>query len=236
MKSIFFVHGDKGGVGKTEVAKRIAAVMIQEQSPITLIDGDNKNPGLHAAFKNDGGDVRCINVMKPAGLDELFEVIADSPGDVLIDLPARGSDVTARLAAGGASEDGFDLSLLVQEIGAEIYIIFVIDQTRAPVVALKDELANLPADAKWIIVKNHREEREFDLFEGSKVKRDLDERGAPVIDMIRLDPKVCSIMENNALNLVTAQTSDALSMLQKIRAKSALRSWSEQMKKAGLLK
>lgn len=235
MKRIFFVHGDKGGVGKTEVAKRIAAVMIQEQHPITLIDGDNKNPGLHAAFRADGGDVRCINVMAPTGLDALFDAIAESPGDVLIDLPARGSDVTARLATGGASEDGFDLSLLVEEIGAEIYIIFVIDQTRAPVVALKDELATLPAAAKWIIVKNHREEREFDLFEGSRVKRDLDERGAPVIDMIRLDPRVGDILENKGLNLLTSQASDDLSMLQKMRAKAALRSWSEQMKRAGLI-
>lgn len=234
MKRIFLIHGDKGGVGKTEAAKRIAAVMMQAKHPITLIDGDNKNPGLHAAFKLGDGDVRCINVMKPAGLDALFEVIAESPGDVLIDLPARGSDVTARLAAGGASEDGFDLSLLIEEIRAEIYIIFVIDQTRAPVVALKDELAALPS-AKWIIVKNHREDREFDLFDKSKIKADLEGRGAPVIDMIRLDPRVNDILENKSLNLLSALESDDLSMLQKIRIKAALRSWSDQMRKAGLL-
>ena len=234
MKRIFLIHGDKGGVGKTEAAKRIAAVMMQAKHPITLIDGDNKNPGLHAAFKAGDGDVRCINVMKPAGLDALFGAIAGSPGDVLIDLPARGSDVTARLTSEGASEDGFDLSLLIEEIGAEIYIIFVIDQTRAPVVALKDELAALPS-AKWIIVKNHREDREFDLFDKSKIKADLEGRGAPVIDMIRLDPRVNDVLENKSLNMLSALESDDLSMLQKIRIKAALRSWSEQMRKAGLL-
>ena len=234
MKRIFLIHGDKGGVGKTEAAKRMAAVMMQAKHPITLIDGDNKNPGLHAAFKAGDGDVRCINVMKPTGLDQLFEVIAESTGDVLIDLPARGSDVTARLATGGASEDGFDLSLLIEEVGAEIYIIFVIDQTRAPVVALRDELAALPS-AKWIIVKNYKEDREFDLFDKSKVKADLEVSGAPVIDMIRLDPRVNDVLENKGLNLLSALESDDLSMLQKIRIKAALRSWSEQMQKAGLL-
>lgn len=234
MKRIFLIHGDKGGVGKTEAAKRMAAVMMQAKHPITLIDGDSKNPGLHAAFKASDGDVRCINVMKSAGLDALFEAIAESPGDVLIDLPARGSDVTAKLASGGASEDGFDLSLLIEEIGAEIFIVFVIDQTRPPLVALRDELATLPS-AKWIIVKNHREDREFDLFDKSKIKADLEGMGAPVIDMIRLDPRVNDVLENKGLNQLSALESDDLSMLQKIRIKAAMRSWTEQMQKAGLL-
>lgn len=235
MKHIFFIHGDKGGVGKTEVAKRMAAVMLQAKEPVTLIDGDNKNPGLHAAFQNGELDVHCINVMTPAGRDALFDIIAESPGDVLIDLPARGSDVTERLTEDGASEDGFSLELLLAEIEAELTIIFVIDQTRSPLVALKDELAALPDATRWIIVRNWREDREFTLFDTTKVKADLEARGAAVIDMVRLDPRVNDSLENAGLNLITAQTSDKLSMLQKMRVKAAVRSWSEQMKIAGLL-
>tara|TARA_R110002094_G_scaffold207342_1_gene177747 strand:+ start:1838 stop:2548 length:711 start_codon:yes stop_codon:yes gene_type:complete len=235
VKRIFFVHGDKGGVGKTEVAKRMVAVMLQAKEPVTLIDGDNKNPGLHAAFQNGELDVHCINIMTPAGRDALFDVIAQSPGDVLIDLPARGSDVTARLNQDGASEDGFSLELLMAEIEAELIIVFVIDQTRSPLVALKDELAALPDATRWIIVRNWREDRDFTLFDTTKVKADLEARGAAVIDMVRLDPRVNDSLENAGLNLITAQTSDKLSMLQKMRVKAAVRSWSEQMKIAGLL-
>lgn len=43
------------------------------------------------------------------------------------------------------------------------------------------------------------------------------------------------ILENGSLNLITAQTSDKLSTLQKMRVKAAVRSWSEQMKIAGLI-
>jgi len=235
VKRIIFVHGDKGGVGKTEVAKRMAAVMIQAGRPVTLVDGDNKNPGLHAAFEKSGLDVQRINVMTPAGREALFNLIAKSPGDVLIDLPARGSDVTARLTQDAASEDGFSLELLLAEIDAELTIVFVIDQSRPPLVALREELAALPAATRWIIVRNHREEREFEVFGGSKIKAVLDARGVPVIDMVRLDPRVNDILENEGLNLITAQTSDELSLLQKMRAKAAVRSWSEQMKIAGLL-
>jgi hypothetical protein len=235
VKRIFLIHGDKGGVGKTEVAKRMAAVMLQNGLPVTLVDGDDKNAGLHAAFEHSGLDVQRIKVMTPAGRDALFDVLAQSPGDVLIDLPARGSDVTAKLSQDGASEDGFSLELLLAEIDAELTIVFVIDQTRPPLVALKAELAALPDATRWIIVRNWREERNFDLFTKSKTKADLDARGAAIIDMIRLDPRVNDILENAGLNLITAQTSDKLSMLQKLRVKAAVRSWSEQMKIAGLL-
>ena len=235
MKRIFFVHGDKGGVGKTEVAKRMAAVMLQNGQPVTLVDGDDKNAGLHAAFKHSGLDVQRIKVMTPAGRDALFDVIAQSPGDVLIDLPARGSDVTERLNQDGASEDGFSLELLLAEIEAELTIIFVIDQTRSPLVALKDELAALPDATRWIIVRNWREDRDFTLFDTTQVKSDLEARGAAIIDMVRLDPRVNDSLENAGLNLITAQTSEKLSMLQKMRVKAAVRSWSEQMKIAGLL-
>jgi hypothetical protein len=235
VKQIFFVHGDKGGVGKTEVAKRMAAVMLQAGRTVTLVDGDNKNPGLHAAFEHSGLDVQRINVMTVAGRDALFDVIAEAAGDVLIDLPARGSDVTERLNRDGASEDGFSLELLLREIDAELRILFVIDQTRPPLAALRDELKALPATTSWIIVRNWREERDFDLFDKSKTKADLDARGAPIIDLVRLDPRVNDILENEGLNLISAQTSDTLSMLQKMRVKAAVRSWSEQMKIAGLI-
>lgn len=213
----------------------MAAVMLQAGRAVTLVDGDNKNPGLHAAFEKSELDVQCINVMTPAGRDTLFDVIAESPGDVLIDLPARGSDVTERLARAGASEDGFSLELLLAEINAELRILFVIDQTRPPLAALRDELKALPATTSWIIVRNWREERDFDLFDKSKTKADLDARGAPIIDLVRLDPRVNDILENEGLNLISAQTSDKLSMLQKMRVKAAIRSWSEQMKIAGLI-
>ena len=236
MKRIFFIHGDKGGVGKTEVAKRMAAVMLQAKEPVTLIDGDNKNPGLHAAFQNGELDVHCINVMTPTGRDALFDVIAQSPGDVLIDLPARGSDVTERLNQDGASEDGFSLPLLMAEIDAELTIVFVIDQTRSPIVALREEIKALPETTKWIVVRNWREDRAFTLFDKTQTKADLEARGAAVIDMVRLDPRVNDILENaDGLNLISVQTSDKLSMLQKMRVKAALRSWSEQMQIAGLI-
>lgn len=234
MKRIFLIHGDKGGVGKTEAAKRMAAAMLQAEQPVTLIDGDNKNPGLHAAFKDGETDVQCINVMTPSGRDALFDVIAESPGDVLIDLPARGSDITEKLSHDGASEDGFSLELLLAEIDAEMIIVFVIDQTRPPVVALRHEMKALPEATKWIVVRNRREDRDFTLFDTTQTKADLEARGVPIIDMIRLDSRVNDILENSGLNLIMAQTSDKLSLLQKMRVKAAVRSWSEQMKIAGL--
>ena len=73
------------------------------------------------------------------------------------------------------------------------------------------------------------------MFDTTQVKSDLEARGAAIIDMVRLDPRVNDRLEIAGLNLITAQTSDKLSMLQKMRVKAAVRSWSEQMQIAGLL-
>lgn len=235
MKRIILSHGDKGGSGKSEVAKRTAAALIQAGKTIRVIDGDNKNPSLHTAFKNSGADIHCINVMHSDGIDDLFEAIATSPGDVLLDLPARASELTENRGKTAASEKAFNFSLLLENIAADLIVMFVIDQTRPPLVALREELKALPETAKWVIVRNWREERSFELFDGSKIKINLEAKRAPIIDLIRLDPRVNDVLDNNGLNLLSAQDSEKLSMFQKIKAKAVLRDWSEQLSSAGLI-
>lgn len=233
MRKIIFVHGDKGGVGKTEAAKRTAAVL--SDPSLTLVDGDAKNPGLFAAFSSSSAPVRRHNVLKTAGLEELFETLASVNGDVLIDLPAGASAATERMTSGGSAEGTIDLELLMSEIKAQPVVIFVIDQNREPIAALRDELQAFPEDTKWIIVRNTYEDRAFDVFEASQTKQAVEERGGIVIDMARLDPSVNQMMAAEKLNLLTVQESPKASVIQKIRAKAALREWRAELVKAGLI-
>lgn len=234
MKKLFAVHGDKGGVGKTEVAKRTAAALLAQNPALTVIDGDSKNPGLHHAFRKHHGAVHCVNVMTSPGLEELFEILEAAPGDVILDLPARGSDVTGKLNGDGADEDAFPLEALLRNTGTELVILFVIDPTKAPLIALSDELDVLP-NARWVVVRNHREERLFDAFDQSKIKQKLIKNGAAILDLVRLDPTVNDLLEADGGNLLSSQASENLSFIQKYRAEAALNRWTEQLKTAGLI-
>lgn len=233
MKRIIFVHGDKGGVGKTQCATRTVAAFEAAGQPLNLIDGDAKNPGVDLLF---GNKVRCMDLRKTAGMETLFEAIASAHGDVLIDMPAGGSDATANMQMDGSAEGTIDLGLLLQEIDARAVVLFVIDQSIEPIFALRDELKSFPPEqTDWIVVRNHFQDRPFTHFENSITKNDLLESGGQIIDMTRLDPAVVENMVTLQCSLDSFSTHPEASAIHKMRAKAAMRLWSTELQKVGLL-
>jgi hypothetical protein len=233
MKRIIFVHGDKGGVGKTQCATRTAAAFEAAGQPLELIDGDAKNPGVDVLF---GDKARCMDLRKTVGMETLFEAIANASGDVLIDMPAGGSDATANMQMDGSAEGTIDLSLLLQEIDARAVVLFVIDHNIEPIYALKAELKSFPPEqTDWIVVRNHFQDRPFNHFENSDTRKHLLEFGGKIIDMTRLDPAVVESMRTLKCNLSSFSTHPEASAIQKMRAKTAMRLWSSELQKVGLL-
>lgn len=233
MKRIIFVHGDKGGVGKTQCATRTAAVFEAAGLTLDLIDGDAKNPGVDLLF---GDKVRCMDLRKTDGLETLFEAIANAHGDLLIDMPAGGSDATASMKVDDPDNGTIDLGLLLQETNARAVVLFVIDPSIEPLHALRDELAVFPRDqTDWIVVRNHFLNRPFTIFENSPIKKDLLNMGGQIIDMARLDPSVVDTMAKLQCDLHSFSTHPEASVIQKMRAKSAMRLWSAELQKVGLL-
>lgn len=233
MKSVIFIHGDKGGVGKTQCATRTAAAFEAAGRPLTLIDGDVKNPGLHMLFKDR---TKCADLRTAAGMEKMLETIVSSPDDVLIDLPAGGSDATAKMTSDGSAEGMIDLAFLLGQIDARAVMLFVIDQSREVLAALRDELKVFAGhQPDWIVVRNHFQDRPFTLFEESKTRQTLTEIGGQVADMTRLDPAVVAFMANTGCNLNTIHDHADASLIPKMRAASALRTWTEELAKVGVL-
>lgn len=233
MKQIILVHGDKGGVGKTQCATRTAAAFDEVGRPLTLVDGDVKNPGLHMLYEDR---TTVLDIRTPAGLDALYDIWVESPHDVLVDMPAGGSDATAKMTSGGNAEGMIDLYGLLEAINAKAVLLFVIDQSREVLAALRDELEALSAhQPDWIVVRNHYQERPFSLFEESQSKQTLLDIGGEVLDMGRLDPSLVEFLGKNDCNLNTIQTHDDAKFLHKLRAKGALREWITALASVGLL-
>lgn len=235
MKRLIFIHGDKGGTGKSHTAHLTAAAYRAAGQPLLLIDGDAKNPGLHRAFDRKPDEVLRINVRKPEGIDQLFEAFLAAPGDVLVDLPAGGSDMTVRLVGGGSAEGAVDVETLFAEIDARLTFVFVIDQGRDSVVALNEELQTMPKTVTdWIIVLNHRlEDTAFTRFERWTAQVDLGH--ATILDMPRLDRKVIEVLVDAKANLTEIAGLETASALLKMRGQAALRIWATELRKAGLL-
>lgn len=235
MKRLILVHGDKGGTGKSHVAHLTTAAFRSAGHPLLLVDGDAKNAGLHRAYNGKPDDVLRINARQAHGSDQLLEAFLEAETDVLIDLPAGGSDLTARFLGGGTAEGSVDLGPLLEEVGARLVILFVIDQGRDGLVALDDEFKSISTElADWIIVRNHRlEDTPFTRFETWAARADL--TGVKVVDMPRLDRRVVEALVDAKANLIELDHLESASALLKIRGRAALRIWSETLKGAGLL-
>lgn len=236
MKRLIIVHGDKGGVGKTYVSQLTAAAFRAVGQPLTLVDGDAKNPGLHRYFDGKPDPVLRINARKPEGIDALFEAFLDAPADLLVDLPAGGSETTAGFVGAGTAAGSIDIEQLLQESNAGLTIVFVIDQNRDSLVALADELQRLPASVTdWIIVRNHQTDAAFTRFDAYAASARMDPYKPVILDMPTLDRRVTEGLVDAKAHIGEIDTVEAASAIMKLRAKSALRVWSAELRKAGLL-
>ncbi|TGD61568.1 hypothetical protein EYC08_18280 [Tabrizicola sp. WMC-M-20] len=234
MKRMILVHGDKGGTGKTHVAQITAACFQAAGHPVKLIDCDPMNPGLHRHFNNNPDPVEQINARKPEGFDDLIGAFLDASGDVLIDLPAAGSDTTSAFLTEGTAAGTVDLESLLTEIGARLVVLFVIDQSRDALVALDAEYKRLPKSVTdFVIVRNHRSDAPFSRFE--KVAEKIDFSRAVILDMAALDRRITEALVDAKTHIGKIDTVPGASSLMKMRAKAALRIWTAKLTKGGLL-
>lgn len=234
MKRLILIHGDKGGSGKSHIAQLTAAAFLQAGRPLTLIDGDAKNPGLHRYFDGKPDPVLRINARRPDGVDAMVEAFLEAPGDVLVDLPAGGSDLTARLNGTGSAAGMVDIEALFAETSDRLTILFVIDQSRDALVALDAELRALPPGVTdWVIVRNHRIDEPFARFNAWATEADLD--GVVVSDMPSLDRRAIEALVTAKAHIGEIEAVEAASALMRIRTKAALRVWRGELARTGLL-
>jgi hypothetical protein len=235
MKQLILVHGDKGGVGKSHVAQFTAAAFREAGHPVTLIDGDAKNPGLYRYLNGKPDPVLRVNSRTAEGFDELINAFLEASGDVLVDLPAGGSDTTEGFLGGGSTAGTIDIESLMQAIGGRLVILFVMDQGRDALVAFADELQRLPKSVtQWIVVRNHHIDAKFDRFDDWRTENPK-LVPAIILDMPSLDRQVVETLVTEKMHVGEIGNVPKASMLMKMRAKSAFSAWKAELEKTGLI-
>jgi hypothetical protein len=94
--SVFLVHGDKGGVGKSFLAAVLVEYLHARKKKVAVVDADTRNADLHALYA--GGDVPTLHtdLRDESGWMEFASFLEQTPEDnVVVSLPAGvGEDVT----------------------------------------------------------------------------------------------------------------------------------------------
>lgn len=178
MSHIHFIGGEKGGVGKSVMARLLAQYFIDRSAPFAALDGD----GSHAALLRHYADFsQPVDLASPESADQILDRALGADRSVLVDLPAQ----SARALEGWIF--GANVLGLAREFGVPITFWYVSDGGFASVNYIEQALSRFGAGAGHVVVRNHGRSRDFRQLDGSPLLEKLGELAGRVIDLPELD-------------------------------------------------
>ena len=229
MSTIHFIGGEKGGVGKSVVARLCAQYCIDRAIPFVAADAD----GSHGALLRFYSDyTRPIDLSQYDGADAIIGLATESERRVLVDLPAQ-SD---RLLSAWIQEAG--ILELAAESGVRVVFWHVIDDGKDALITLDRLLSRYGDAARYCIVKNRGRGRDFSLYDRSEARAAADRLGAMTLDLPELHgPAMQKIDRLDASFWAAVHGSapggEALSRLDRQRVKVWLHAGFDQLAKLG---
>jgi hypothetical protein len=177
MSTIHFIGGEKGGVGKSVVARLLAQYCIDRGVPFVAVDADASNRTM-TRFYSDY--VRPVDLTQVESIDEIVGLALVSDRRVLVDLPAQAERALAKWVADAGIFE------LAKECGIELVFWHVLDEGKDSLMALDRLLALHGSAARYCVVKNFGRAKDFSLFDGSETREKALGLGATILDLPEL--------------------------------------------------
>ena len=241
-KRLVFIYGDKGGVGKSAVARLLLDIYRNESIGCQAIDSDTSNADLYRCYKRVGDKGIRIADGEPDAVERVdftvrgeADYLIDSLGDykelMLMDLPARSRDAFTSLIR------ELDLLSVAEESGYRVTIVHVLGKTRNSVSALKDVVELCGQGANYVVVKNllFGESHTFSRYDASQTRKKVVEQlGGIELNLQEMFWTSWDAIEDNDLPFRTAVDAEQtiLQRSQRTRAYRWLMDMTEEVKKA----
>jgi hypothetical protein len=214
MSTIHFVGGEKGGVGKSVVARLLAQLFIDRELPFAALDGDQSNPALVRYYADF---TQSVELDRLESADQILESAVGAERSVLVDLPAQSHRWLQRWFA------ETDVVRYAQETGVPLVFWHVTDGGFDSVTHLERLLDALGSAVQFVIVENQGRSKDFSQFEASAARQRVLELGGRVVRLPELDAPVMYKIDRfgssfwAAINGASGER--ALSALERRRAK-----------------
>lgn len=236
MADLHFIGGEKGGVGKSFVARTLIQYLLDRDLACTLFEADRSNPDLARIY---GKILPCQFAVFSEGeryedtANKVFETAIENR--VLVNLPAQ---VFPAMKKWYADNELFEVAA---EEGVKIALWFVVDGGYDSLTLLAKSLDFYDAGVRHIIVRNWGrgdfEDWEAVLAqpENTRLKTLIAERSSSIIDC----PKFIGTVERNtidaeSLTFATArEDTSRFSAISRQRVKKFLRGAYAEFDKAG---
>jgi hypothetical protein len=200
MNTIHFIGGEKGGVGKSVVARVLAQYLIDSHIPFIGFDTDRSHGAL-MRFYSDYASPTVIDNFE--SLDLIIETAVAQPEQrVIVDLAAQTHYPLATwIDTSGVLE-------LAEELGITLYYWNVMDSGKDSVDILDTLLDHYGSRLNYILVQNQLRDEQFTTLEFSGVKDRALNMNAKVITIKRLHTPVMTKIDANSLSFWAAKHRD----------------------------
>jgi len=223
MSSLNFIGGEKGGVGKSVVARLLAQYFIDIDQPFVGFDTDRS----HTSFTRFYADYASPVVVDSfEGLDQVVSVFEDTPGsgaqpNVIVDLAAQ----TAAPLALWVKES--DLITVLNDMNIDVNLWHVADAGKDTVDLLERLIDTYGQGPNYVVVKNLGRGTDFSQLDSSPAMAKAMALGAKVITLAQLHEGSMRKIDRQNVSFWAAIHSrkepDALGMLERQRIKTWLK-------------
>jgi hypothetical protein len=178
MSSIDLIGGEKGGVGKSVVARLVAQYFINRGLPFVGFDSDRSHGALLRFY---AGFASPVVVDRTESLDRIAEAAAESPDRrVLVDLAAQTQEPLVRWLDESAFLD------LAAELGIQVRYWHVMDSGRDSVDLLRTLLDRFGGRIGYVVVLNELRGEDFSILDRSGERERALGLGARIVTLRRL--------------------------------------------------
>lgn len=231
MSKIHLIGGEKGGVGKSVVARVAAQYLIDKNIPFLGFDTDRSHGSLLRFYTDYASPVV---VDRYESLDAIVEAATENPDKrILVDLAAQTHDPLVKWM------DDSGVLETAEELGVAFHYWHVMDSGKDSVDLLKKLLDRFGARLNYVLVLNQLRGENFDIFDKSGERERAAALNAQVITLKRLHEPVINKIDAGSTSFWAAKNKSetdvkGLGLLERQRVKVWLRNAYEEIDRVGI--
>ena len=230
MSKIHLIGGEKGGVGKSVVARVVAQYLIDKSIPFLGFDTDRSHGSLLRFYS---GYASPVVVDRYESLDTIVEAANEQPDKrILVDLAAQTHDPLASWM-----EDAGVIGL-ADELGMKLFYWHVMDSGRDSVDLLRRLLDRFGTGLQYVLVRNQVRGADFSSLEQSGEQSRAIGMGANVVSVKKLNDHIIQKIDAASSSFWQAKASDkdstGLGLMDRQRVKMWLRDVYREVDEVGV--
>jgi hypothetical protein len=231
MSELHLIGGEKGGVGKSVVARLVAQYWLDRAKPFTAFDTDRSNGAL---LRHYADFAKPIEISRIEDLDHMLETCLQQPdARVLVDLAAQTErDLLNWL-------DSAEVFELARENGVKLVLWHVMDDGKDSLAILSRLVTRYGERASYVVVLNKGRGEDFAPFHQSDTAASLGRLAAPMIELPALHKGAMRSIDRldksfwSAVNHTNSSDS-SLGFMERQRVKVWLRNAYSELERVGL--